>query len=87
MKKIHVSKVFERPDGQGRVWFNQCITVNQFPKKDAVVWESSLNKDFMYEPGTYEADTYYVNNEYTSKDGRKVKEVKIRFTNLTAVQS
>jgi len=85
MKKIRISKVFEKTDSQGRIWFNQAITIDQFPHENYVCWERSSDMKYMREPGVYEADTYYVNNEYTTKDGRSVKETKIRFANLKPI--
>ena len=85
MKKIRVSKIFEKTDATGRVWFNQAITVDQFPHENHVEWVRATDPKYLTTPGVYEADTYYVTKEYQSKDGRKVKDKQIRFENLKPV--
>lgn len=87
MSKIRISKVFEKVDASGRLWFNQAITIDQFPHDNFVVWERSLDMKYMREAGVYDADIYLTKNEYQAKDGRTVKETKVRFANLKSIQT
>lgn len=87
--RIRTSRIIEKADTKvpGRTWYSQAVTVDQFPHASATIWERALDPQYLHPVGVFHADAYFVNNEYTTKDGRTVREVKIRFTNLKAVEA
>ena len=86
MKKIRTSRHIEKIDAQNRPVYSQAVQVSQFPHKDVTVWLRAYDKQYLLpESGLFQADIYFVENEYTNKEGRKIRDMKIRFENLQPI--
>lgn len=86
MRRIRVSKIFQKPTASGAISHRQAVTIDQFPAENYTVWLSASDPKYLHTPGVYQADIVISENKY-EKDGKTYTSPRFRFYNLVPLTS